>query len=97
MIGINSKEWKEIIYCIGDEADQFIKDYEAIPEDVIWNWYVAEEVAKKIIKEKLIVDEDCVADILRMRKAGDENNELEEVWSSFEKYIKEMTYDLGNN
>ena len=88
MISINSKEWEEIIYSLGDEADQFIKDYKAIPNDVIWNWYVAEEVAKKICEEKLIIDEDCVAEILRMRKAGDEKNELEEVWSDFEKYIK---------
>jgi hypothetical protein len=91
MIGINSKEWKEIIHCIGYEADEFIKDYDCIPEDVVWNWYVAEEIAKKILKEKLIIDEDCVLEIHRMRKAGDEKNELEEVWSSFEKYIKEST------
>ena len=77
MIGIDSKEWNEIIYSIGDEADKFIRDYEAIPEDVIWNWYVE--------------DEDCVAEILRMRKAGDgSHGDLEEVWSSFKKYIKEM-------
>ena len=91
MIGIDSKEWNEIIYSIGDEADKFIRDYEAIPEDVIWNWYVAEEVALKIFKEKLIIDEDCVAEILRMRKVGDgPHGDLEEVWSSFKKYIKEM-------
>ena len=40
MIGIDSKEWNEIIHSIGDEADKFIRDYKAIPEDVIWNWYV---------------------------------------------------------
>ena len=91
MIGIDSKEWNEIIYSIGDEADKFIRDYEAIPEDVIWNWYVAEEVALKIFKEKLIIDEDCVAEILRMRKVGNgPHGDLEEVWSSFKKYIKEM-------
>ena len=91
MIGIDSKEWNEIIHSIGDEADKFIKDYEAMPETVIWNWYVAEEVAKKILKEKLIIDEDCVAEILRMRKAGDgSHGDLEEGWSSFKKYIKEM-------
>ena len=52
---------------------------------------MAEEVALKIFKEKLIIDEDCVAEILRMRKAGDgSHGDLEEVWSSFKKYIKEM-------
>lgn len=88
MIGINSKKWEEIICCIGDEADEFIKDYGAMPETVVWNWYVAEEVAKKILKEKLIIDKDCVAEIFRMKKVGD-INETVEVWSDFEKYIKE--------
>ena len=89
MIGINSKEWKEIIYCIGDEADQFIKDYDATPEDFVWNWYVAEEVAKKILKEKLIVDEDCVSEINRMRETGLDDEGWD--WSSFERYIKEVS------
>lgn len=91
MIGIHSKEWKEIIYCIGDEADKFIKDYDCIPEDVVWNWYVAEEVAKKILKEKLIVDEDCLSEIHRMRKTGVDDKGWD--WSSFEKYIKEVSDD----
>lgn len=89
MIGIDSKEWEEIICCIGDEADEFIEDYGAMPETAVWNWYVAEEVAKKILKEKLIVDEDCLTEIYRMRKTGVDDKGWD--WSSFEKYIKEVS------
>lgn len=82
----NSQAWEKIHNPIFKKADKYCKSINAF-EDV-WYWYVAEETAKIICKNKIKVDKQCVKQINEWRDLGVCDLDCQ-VWQDFENHVKE--------
>ena len=87
MISNDSKAWEKIYNPIVKEAEKFCKHINAY--DDVFYWYVAEEVAKKILDKNLTIDKECAEQVFEWRDLGVSEYD-DDVWEDFEKHVKEV-------
>ena len=85
MINYDTKECETVYSPIFKKAYGFCKTINAY--DDVWYWYVAEEVAKKIINKNLIIDDKCIANIFEWKDLGMSDYDYI-LWSGFKKHIE---------
>ena len=88
IISYNSKELEDTFKPIFNKASKFCNSTNAY--DDVWYWYVAEEVAKKILDKNLTIDKKCAEQVFEWKDLGVCDYDYN-VWLSFEKHIGGIT------
>lgn len=87
MINFNGKEWDNLCSPIFKANDKWCKANNYY--DDVWNWSVADDLAKKIIKDNLIIDKNCIKFVFEKFHTGVQDL-VGGYYNKFKNYVKEI-------
>jgi|TARA_R110002050_G_scaffold251166_1_gene389315 hypothetical protein len=86
MINYQSKEWNNLCSPIFKSNDKWCEANNYY--DDVWNWSVADDLAKKIIENNLVIDKDCIEFIFEKFDTGVQDL-TGGYYDKFKNYLKE--------